>query len=88
MSERFVHGDVDIELWHNYKKYLVQGADIDQGAQAILMPDGTIYDLRQMIVLYECDRDGTVRFLAAPNSRESVWGKLPKLQVVQAQSAD
>lgn len=89
MSKNFVHGDVQIELWHDYKKYLVSGTDLDRGAQAILMPDGTLYDLRQMIVSYECDPKNTVRFQAAPTSRCSVaCGELPVLKIAKAQSSD
>ena len=79
-----------VELFHNFKKYLVRKSDIDnEFNKIIILPDKTVLDLTQMYVDYtskhghklECPR------LHGSNSDYEVWGKLPVIGVIMAEEA-
>lgn len=76
-----------IELFYNYKKYLVKKSDIGNKHNGVIMlPDGTAFDLTQMYI-DTTDKHGNKlecpRFRGS-NSDYEIWGQLPIVSVIRA----
>ena len=79
-----------VELFYNYKKYLVKKSDIDNRRNKIIMlPDGTAFDLTQMGI-DTTDRHGSKlecpRFYGK-NPEYEISGRLPVVGVIKAKEA-
>lgn len=80
-----------VELFHNHKRYLVRESDVDDKRNKIIMlPDGTAFDLTQM---YVDDTDKYGNKLEHPcfrgrNSDYEIWGRLPVVGVIKADTVE
>lgn len=80
-----------VELFYNYKKYLVKKSDIDDKRNKIVvLPNGIAFDLTQMYV-DTTDKHGNkldCPCFRGSNSDYEVWGQLPVVGVIRVRESE